>query len=322
MPQFRSNYNEKRGRRFAKAFEADPRMRTGTKGLIDYAGDESNKDAATSNHEKFGINTAPSNYEQLLGLGKFAKENPGGQEITSKRRLAEEFYVKPDAPSDLGQLFGVSDKARGTKIKSGVEQRPLKDQLKAEWADAYSSPMYDDGKLQYYSDRSQSKHFDKYYKQKSKETGLNFKRVNKAKKADITNFIVPQGFHQENFDANASGMANLYTKGKGKKKTQQWQVTAEYMPGYKSTTTHETGHAIGLSHPDDHHTMGENPYFSPVLKDRGKDSVMSWARDKMNKGKGGEQFGNVDRQVIKDIYGDRMGKRSKAKKRAQSRKGN
>ena len=147
------------------------------------------------------------------------------------------------------------------------------DEIIAPWAEFASLPMYQDEEITWWS-RNKSSFLEKTIIQLEIDTGINFERVSKKKKAEIRHKTVKK-FDDPFQTGNAYWHPNnpvwlLKTK-KGKK--------------HRSTQIHELGHALGLQHPDNHNAN--------------TDTVMSYARDRKKK-----EFFERDVRAITRIFTD------------------
>ena len=135
------------------------------------------------------------------------------------------------------------------------------DSLRAYWSDYASLPMMDDGVITWYK-RKNGRFLQGVFNRLEIDTGLNFKRVYDKSEAEIINKRTRQW--KDPSWSNYRGVANW------KADTRQWTLTTlRPIKHARSTMVHELGHALGLSHPEDH------------LQER--DTIMSYFRDKSNR---------------------------------------
>lgn len=110
--------------------------------------------------------------------------------------------------------------------------------------DGWGEDLYDDGVITYTTD-TRNDDFDKAFRRLERELGIDTKRVQHDKDADVV-----CNFQDELIWGNYAGVCKFKRHADGTK-YQELDV-AEGRWWSQSTVIHEIGHALGLDHPDDH----------------------------------------------------------------------
>ena len=139
----------------------------------------------------------------------------------------------------------------------GVEIRDEQKGLEAYWCGYASLPMMDDGKIRWYSE-GKSKFLRKTFRKLEEENiGLDFKRTRKEHKAEI---VIDKTREDLLGKPSVRGLARWSPD------DPVWRLTTKKgIEHRKSTVVHEIGHALGLTHPENHA--------------RETDTIMSYNRD-------------------------------------------
>ena len=128
--------------------------------------------------------------------------------------------------------------------------------LIAYWVEYASLPMMDDGVVYWYRESGPKRFIRQTYKRLEKDTNLKFRRTRDYDKAEINHFMVDE------YEGNP------YQTGEASWTSDErvWQLSAKRWKYKKGTIVHEIGHALGLTHPENHGAE--------------TDTIMSYYRDR------------------------------------------